>query len=91
MKIDGPYIVVDNQRITPIERLPHWDAATDDPSGREAQPFGVVDRVSISWEARERAKLPPDPSEKTARAPNRLQEKPPATSPLLTYSPHRLR
>ncbi len=91
MKIDEPYITVDNQRISPIERLPHWGAATDDRSGREAQPFGVVDQVTISREARERAKLPPDPSETTARALNRLHKKLPAAGPLLTYSPNRLR
>jgi len=91
MEINGPYIIVDNQKIAPIERLQGSDAVTEDRSEREAQPFGVVDRVTISREARERAKLPPDPSERTARAPNRLQEKPPAASPQLTYSPHQLR
>ena len=91
MKIDGPCIIVDNRRIAPIERLPHWDLAADDRSGREAQPFGVVDQVTISREAREQARLSPDPSEKTAQAVNRPKKKPPAASPLLTYSPNRLR
>lgn len=88
---DGPYIIVDNRRIAPIERLPRSDAATDDRRGREAQPFGVVDRVTISREAREQSLQQQNPSDATAPVLGSMQKKPPASSPLLTYSAKQLR
>jgi len=53
----------------------------------EEQTFGVVDRVTISKEAREKSRQPPD---QTAAAPSALRglsKTPSISSPLLTYSP----
>lgn len=84
-----PYIIVDNRKIAPIERSPRPDSATDGPKDREGQTFGVVDRVTISSEAREKSMQPPvetgppalhGPSKKIANHPTRL-----------TYSPKQWR
>ena len=53
---DTPYIIVDNQKIPPIGRSPGPDSATQDRTTQEEQSFGVVDRVTISREAREKAR-----------------------------------
>ena len=91
-KIDNtPYIIVDNQKISPIERSPGSNSTTADRGPREDQTFGVVDRVTISSEARERSRqqhatidtVPADiydPAGKTS-----------TSTHLLTYSPKRLR
>lgn len=89
---DIPYIIVDNQRISPIERSQRPDSATGDRTSREEQPFGVVDRVTISREAREKARQYQAHSEADPLAPENLSKKPPTTTmPLLTYSPKPLR
>ena len=86
-----PYIIVDNQRISPIERSQQPNSTTADRHAREEQTFGVIDRVTISNEARERSRQQPattdavtadlyDPAGKTS-----------TTTNLLTYSPKRLR
>ncbi len=85
---DTPYIIVDNQKISPIERLQHRERlpnATDEP---HAASFGVVDRVTISDEARARAR------EELARSARTPPDQDPAggvltSAPLLTYSPKR--
>ena len=52
-----PYIIVDNQRIPPVGWSPRPGSATTERKGFENQTFGVVDRVTISSEAREKSKL----------------------------------
>ena len=88
MTDDTPYIIVDNRKIPPLERSPRLKSATADRPRREEQTFGVVDRVTISREARERSMQPP--SAYTEAGPPTLEgvpEKPPAPRSLLTYSP----
>jgi hypothetical protein len=53
---DTPYIIVDNQRIQPISRTPRSNPAGGEPQDRQDQNFGVVDRVTISREGREKAR-----------------------------------
>jgi hypothetical protein len=87
-----PFIIVNNQRISPIEWSPQSDLATAERKGNEAQPFGVVDRLTISTEARETYRWyaaqagteSPNPED----MPNQL---PVGTTPLLAYSPRQLR
>jgi hypothetical protein len=52
----APYIIVDNQKITPIGWSPRSGSVSDGRKGFEADPFGVVDRVTISREAREKSR-----------------------------------
>lgn len=59
MTDDTPYIIVDNQTISPIERPVRPGSTAADRYGHEEQPFGVVDRVTISKEAREKARHQP--------------------------------
>ena len=82
---DAPYIIVYNRKITPSERLPRSDSATVDRPGCEEQDFGIVDRVTISREARERSKRPPAQAEAGPPALEDLSKKPPATRNLLIY------
>lgn len=51
-----PYIIVDNQRISPVGWFPQPGLASTEQKGSEDQTFGVVDRVTISSEAREKSK-----------------------------------
>ena len=83
-----PTIIVDNQRISPVGWSPRTGSATDEPKGREEQTFGVVDRVTISREAREKARLQPAHTEAEPPALEELAKQPPINnSPMLTYSP----
>ena len=51
-----PYIIVDNRKLLPINRLqPPRPASNRGPERRET-PFGVIDRVTISAEAREKSR-----------------------------------
>lgn len=43
-----PYIVVDNQKIAPIRRGSATYPTSAQKANREDQPFGVIDRVTIS-------------------------------------------
>lgn len=89
---DSLYIIVDNQKISPIERPPQPDSATGGRTKREEQPFGVVDRVSISSEAREKFRQQQAQPKADPPATEVLsKESPTTTIPLLTYSPKRLR
>lgn len=56
MKIDEntPYIVVDNRKIAPIQRLSPAPPVSHGRKQTEERPFGVVDRVTISSAAREK-------------------------------------
>lgn len=86
-----PYIIVDNRKISPIERSPQSTAATGDRHAREGQTFGVVDRVTISNEARVRSRLHQAPIDAIPEPLDAIRQKLPTTSPLLTYAPNRLR
>ena len=86
-----PYIIVDNQKISPIERSARPHSPTAERKGREEQAFGVVDRVTISREAREKAKYQTAHPEADPPAIEDLSIKQPTHSPLLTYSPKQLR
>lgn len=88
---DTPYIIVDNRKISPVERSVQPNPATAERKRREEQTFGVVDRVTISREAREKARQQAaQPEVAPATIPD-LSKKPSITSPLLTYSPKQLR
>lgn len=85
---DTPYIIVDNQKIPPIGRSPRPNSAAEDRAWREEQPFGVVDRVTISRQAREIARQHQGHGEADPQALNDLPPKPKTlTIPLLTYPP----
>lgn len=51
---DRPYIIVDNRKIAPIQPAPRAARPAGDRKKPDEHPFGVVDRVTISNEARER-------------------------------------
>lgn len=51
-----PYIIVDDQRIYPIERSSEPRPARRDQNRNAGPPFGVVDRVTISAAGRERCR-----------------------------------
>jgi hypothetical protein len=54
---DGrPYIIVDDQKLYPIERSSASRPAKRDQNRLKARPFGVVDRVTISESGRERCR-----------------------------------
>ena len=83
---DTPYIIVDNQRISPIERSPRSDSAPAGHKGLEEETFGVVDRVTISTEARETYRWHAAHAGTVPPSPEDPSNKPPvATTPLLTY------
>ena len=88
---DTPYIIIDNQKISPIGRLPRSNSATADPTRRDEPTYGVVDRVTISKEAREKSR---QLSTQTEAAPPAFEDlslkSPTPDSLLLTYSPQRL-
>jgi hypothetical protein len=48
---DIPYIIVDNQRLAPIQPVSRPDSAGAGRQHRSDLPFGIVDRVTISREA----------------------------------------
>ena len=52
----APYILVDDQKIFPIQRAGRPDRAARDRSGGDALPFGVVDRVTLSAAGRAKCK-----------------------------------
>ena len=84
----SPYIIVDNQRISPVGGSPRSDSAAAGPKGREAQPFGIVDRVSISRKAREQFKrLETHVGNDLPIPDDRSNKAPVAIRPLLAYSP----
>jgi hypothetical protein len=84
-----PYIIVDNRKISPIQQSPRPDSATADRPRRGEETFGVVDRVTISREAREKSMQPP--TEANPPALENPSKEPPTTHPRLTYSPKQRR
>jgi len=82
---DIPYIIVDNQRIPPIQPSHRPPRKTGHQTAGQADSFGIVDRVTLSTEGLRRSR-----EQQTA------SDAPPAiagnqTVLLLTYSPRRLR
>ena len=75
----APYIVIDNQVILPVVQTPPSGSAGGGPESPAQQDFGVVDRVTISSQARQKFRQaqfdtasPPGPA-------------------MLTYTPEKLR
>ena len=82
-----PYIIVDNQIIKPISRSQRPDSATGDTEKKQEQTFGVVDRVTISREGREKARQQAELEEQQPLLENRSEQLTHDSYPLLTYSP----
>ena len=83
-----PYIIVDNQIIRPISRSPRPDSATSDTEQKQEQNFGVVDRVTISSEGREKARQQANKiEEQQLLRENRREQLTTSRYPMLTYSP----
>lgn len=85
-----PYIIVDNQKILPVSRTPQSASVSGDPESREKKDFGVVDRVTISSQARQKYRQaqfdtapPPNPHHLAMNPPS-------AHSAMLTYTPEKL-
>ena len=53
---DTPYIIVDNRKIAPLYRVTTPGSVSAERPNRKDQPFGVVDRVTISREAIEKCR-----------------------------------
>ena len=86
-----PYIVVDNQRISPVGCSPPPNSATTERKGYKDKTFGVVDWVTISSEGREKSKWHEAQMVSDSSAPEDLpNQSPVATSPLLAYLPKQL-
>jgi hypothetical protein len=51
-----PYIIVDNKKVSPIGWSTTSGSATEKRKESEVQEFGIVDRVTISKEAREKSR-----------------------------------
>lgn len=83
-----PFIIVDNQKIMPLERTADGSSQGRPRHRSDARPFGVVDRVTISAEAREKLRLRQASSDlSTAEAPKLAGDPATAAYPRLTYSP----
>jgi hypothetical protein len=82
-----PYIIIDNRKLAPINRLQSTQPAADGEPERRETPFGVIDRVTLSAEAREKSR---QYQARRASAPMAAQEPSdqlaPAPSALLTYA-----
>lgn len=87
---DIPYIIVDNQRIPPVRRPSRSSRSTGEQTRRRADPFGVVDRVTLSAEGRKRSReqLADADISPGTETPAITGRRSPA---LLTYSPGRRR
>jgi len=83
-----PHIIVDNQIIQPISRSPRPDSVAGDPDRKQEQNFGVVDRVTISREGREKARQQADIEEQQPLVENRREQLTARRQPMLTYSPN---
>ena len=87
-----PYIIVDNQRISPIGWSPRLDSATIERIAPEELIFGIVDKVTISREAREKSRCLEEFAKVDSSTPENLSnESSVVTSPVLAYSPKLLR
>ena len=89
---DTPFIIVDNQKLSPIGRAPRPGPATDRRTRQEERPFGVIDRVTISREAREKSMQQPAQPKASSPTLEGLSINPhTATTVRLTYSQKKLR
>jgi len=87
-----PYIIVDNKRVFPIERSAASGSATRKQKESCALEFGIVDRVTISEEAREKSRRYRAPTGSFSAVGDGLPQQSSAPSrPLLTYSPKQRR
>lgn len=91
---DTPYLIVDNQRLSPVGRISRIDRTFRSRTAVEREIVDVVDRVSISKEARRKAKQML--AEKSSASPSHHRLPSPrqftkASNVLLTYSPKSLR
>lgn len=86
-----PYIIVDNRKITPIERPAQSNSATAGRHPREEQTFGVIDRVTISSEALERSRQRHAQADAVPADFYDPADKASTTTHMLTYSPKRPR
>lgn len=84
---DLPYIIVDNQIIQPISRSPRPDSAAGRTDKEQEQNFGVVDRVTLSREGREKSRLKVNDDAQQPLLENRPQGLTYGRHPMLTYSP----
>ncbi len=57
MADDTPYIIVDNKKIYPLVSPANFSPKIENREVNECQDFGVVDRVTISKEARDKSRL----------------------------------
>ena len=86
-----PYIIVNDQRFFPIEWSPRSGSATAERKGQEERTFGVVDRVTISAEAREKYRWHVAQAGTDSPTPDDpLNNAPDVSVPLLAYLPKRL-
>jgi hypothetical protein len=53
---DPPFITVDNQKIYPVNRSLGPESASGSRKEPDPPPFGIVDRVTLSRQAREQSK-----------------------------------
>jgi len=84
---DTPYIIVDNQKIAPIRRIPRPESVIEE-TGREwKHNFGVVDRVTISREGLIRSRQLVNEKARQPVKENRSQRLTASLVPMLTYSP----
>ena len=87
---DIPYIIVDNQRIPPIQPSHRSPRTAGDGSPKQEDAFGVVDRVTLSSEGLRRSREQQDDADEAPA----IEHTAPAGRrgpPLLTYSPRMLR
>lgn len=94
MMDDTPYLIVDNQKLSPIGRINRIDPESRSRSTIDRQIFDVIDRVTISKEARQLSEqiladgLLSHPSSALLPLPDLSMQ---TSTPLLTYSPKLLR
>ena len=82
---DTPYIIVDNQRIQPIDRSPRPEHVT---AGQPREhTFGVIDRVTLSREGVERSRQFFHEEASQSSSPNLIDESENPDRPMLTYAP----
>ena len=87
MTDDAPYIIVDNQKIQPISRSPRPGPTAGDTARKQAQNFGVVDRVTLSREGLEKSKRFANAQERRPFSENRPVRSTHRSDPMLIDPP----
>lgn len=82
---DTPYIIVDNQKIQPINRSSRPEHVTV--GQPQEHTFGVIDRVTLSREGVERSRRFYHEAASQSSSPNLIDESENLDRPMLTYSP----